>query len=96
MEKILIKKETVDGIEFSLRTVMYANGCWKTITTIVRYSTAKSESGFEVNTLFEDEESVKIHLEKIKKQMKITAESYNGFKTVIEQLELEGHVLINE
>jgi DNA-directed RNA polymerase specialized sigma54-like protein len=95
MEKIILKKtEIVNGIEFHLRTSMRSNG-YKKITTIVSYSgTSLCSEGFQMETQYQGEESLKEHLNKVKTEMTSLAESLTGWKTVIEKLEEEGYTQV--
>ena len=95
MEKIILKKtEIVNGIEFHLRTSMRSNG-YEKITTIVSYSgTSLCSEGFQMETQYQGEESLKEHLNKVKTEMVSLAESLTGWKTVIEKLEEEGYTQV--
>ena len=95
MEKIILEKtEIVNGIEFHLRTSMRSNG-YEKITTIVSYSgTSLCSEGFQMETQYQGEESLKEHLDKVKTEMASLAESLTGWKTVIEKLEEEGYTQI--
>jgi DNA-directed RNA polymerase specialized sigma54-like protein len=95
MEKIILKKtEIVNGIEFHLRTSMKSNG-YKKITTIVSYpGTSNCSDGFQMETQYQGEESLKEHLDKVKTEMVSLAESLTGWKTVIEKLEEEGYTQV--
>ena len=95
MEKIILEKtEIVNGIEFHLRTSMRSNG-YEKITTIVSYSgTSLCSEGFQMDTQYQGEESLKEHLNKVKTKMASLAESLTCWKTVIEKLKEEGYTQV--
>jgi len=95
MEKIILEKtEIVNGIEFHLRTSMRSNG-YKKITTMVSYpGTSLCSEGFQMDTQYQGEESLKEHLNKVKTKMASLAESLIGWKTVIEKLKEEGYTQV--